>query len=207
MRCWEELFRPHQDLLPMFFQFYDGLQKKGYENKSDYVSPYRPKELKKYPSKPNPAEQRKQPAPAQRLSEPTTVAMDPQSLSSVREQISLTNEVIDGCDPAEGVATNPLLGDLMTGLKEAEKKLIKIINEATNEKLVEEAIALNDDLIVTFRRYKDLQKNKKPEPFLKTELASNFIATEGKSSPPQPKTNVQQGQPKPGGSLFDEFGM
>lgn len=35
----------------MFFQFYDGLQKKGFDQKKDYVSPYRPKELKKYPTK------------------------------------------------------------------------------------------------------------------------------------------------------------
>lgn len=109
--------------------------------------------------------------------------------------------MIDGCDPAEGVGANPLLTDLLTGLKEAEKKLVKVINEEANEKLIEEAIALNDDLLTTFRRYKDLQKNKKPEPFMKTELASNFIATE-KSSPNQPKVEA----PKRA-SLFDEFGM
>lgn len=46
-----ELFKPHQDLLPTFFQFYEGLIKKGYDKKADYVSPYRPAELKKYPTK------------------------------------------------------------------------------------------------------------------------------------------------------------
>ena len=35
----------------MFFQFYDGLLKKGYDQKLDYVSAYRPKQLKKYPTK------------------------------------------------------------------------------------------------------------------------------------------------------------
>ena len=56
VKCWEELFKPHQDLLPMFFQFYDGLVKKGYDTKKDYVSPYRQKKKKKYPTK---AEQQK----------------------------------------------------------------------------------------------------------------------------------------------------
>jgi hypothetical protein len=50
----------------------------------------------------------------------------------------------------------------MAGLKEGEKKMLKIINEESNEKTVEEAIAINDDLIVTFRRYKFLQQNKRP---------------------------------------------
>lgn len=49
----------------------------------------------------------------------------------------MTNEVIDGCDPAEGVSANPLLTDLMTGLKEGEKRMLKVINEESNEKVVE----------------------------------------------------------------------
>ena len=46
-----EVFKPHQDLLPTFFQFYEGFLKKGYDQKGSYVSPYRPKELKKYATK------------------------------------------------------------------------------------------------------------------------------------------------------------
>jgi hypothetical protein len=32
----------------------------------------------------------------------------------------------DGCDLPEGVSANPLLADLMAGLKEGEKKMLKI---------------------------------------------------------------------------------
>ena len=162
----------------MFFQFYDGLVKKGYDTKKDYVSPYRPRELKKYPTK---AEQQKK-APSTTSTykpEPRTEKSSTggsHSVSALKDQIILTNEVIDGCDPAESVSSNNLLTDLMAGLKEGEKRMLKIINEESNEKLVEEAIAINDDLIVSFRRYKFLQQNKRPEPFIKTELASNFIA-------------------------------
>lgn len=130
MRCWEELFKPHQDLLPMFFQFYDGLVKKGFDTKKEYVSPYRPKELKKYPSK---AEQQK------KTSSSTAARTDSkqekfsaggaQSISSLREQIVLTNEVIDGCDPSDEISANNLLTDLMAGLKEGEKRMLKLINE------------------------------------------------------------------------------
>jgi hypothetical protein len=48
IRCWEELFRPHEDLLPMFFQFYAGLLRKDFPIQTNYVSPYRPKDFKIY---------------------------------------------------------------------------------------------------------------------------------------------------------------
>ncbi len=43
-----------------------------------------------------------------------------------------------------------------------------MIGQGGDEKTMQQAIALNDDLLITFRRFKDLQKNRKPEPFLKT---------------------------------------
>jgi hypothetical protein len=46
IKCWEELFRPHEDLLPMFFQFYAGVLRKGFPIQKDYVSPHRPKDFK-----------------------------------------------------------------------------------------------------------------------------------------------------------------
>lgn len=46
--CCEELFRPHEDLLPMFFQFYAGLLRNGYDVPHDYKSVYRPAQLKQY---------------------------------------------------------------------------------------------------------------------------------------------------------------
>lgn len=53
-------------------------------------------------------------------------------MSGIRDQIVLTNEVIDGCNPVDGVSNNSLLTDLMDGLKQAEKKLLKVINEENN---------------------------------------------------------------------------
>lgn len=58
--------------------------------------------------------------------------------------------------------------EMLTSLKEIEKSLNAMISDGCDEKTMEEAIALNDDLLITFRRFKDLQKNRKPEPFLKT---------------------------------------
>jgi len=37
------------------------------------------------------------------------------------------------------------------------------------------ALATNDDLVTTYRRYKDLQRNRKPETFFMAELASDII--------------------------------
>jgi hypothetical protein len=66
IRCWEELFRPHEDLLPMFFQFYAGLLRKEFPIQNSYVSPYRPKDFKIYKkSEPKKQEeQKKQSKPA-----------------------------------------------------------------------------------------------------------------------------------------------
>ena len=46
IKVWEELFRPHDDLLPMFFQFYAQILKKEFPSQKDYVSPHRPKDFK-----------------------------------------------------------------------------------------------------------------------------------------------------------------
>jgi|JI9StandDraft_1071089.scaffolds.fasta_scaffold1015014_1 hypothetical protein len=46
VKCWEELFRPYEDLLPMYFQFYAGLLRKDFPIQKDYVSPHRPKDFK-----------------------------------------------------------------------------------------------------------------------------------------------------------------
>ena len=49
--CWEELFRPHEDLVPLFFQFYAGVLRQEFAIPHDYVSPYRPAQLKQYKKK------------------------------------------------------------------------------------------------------------------------------------------------------------
>lgn len=46
VKCWEQLFRPHEDLLPMYFQFYAGLLRKEFPIQKEYVSPHRPKDFK-----------------------------------------------------------------------------------------------------------------------------------------------------------------
>lgn len=51
VRCWEELFRPHEDLLPMFFQFYAGLLRKEFPIQMNYVSKHRPNNFKIYQKK------------------------------------------------------------------------------------------------------------------------------------------------------------
>ena len=46
--CCEELFRPHEDLLPLFFHFYAGLLRNGFDIPHGYKSPFRPTQLKQY---------------------------------------------------------------------------------------------------------------------------------------------------------------
>ena len=46
IKVWDELFRPYDDLLPMFFQFYAQILKKEFPIPKDYVSIHRPKDFK-----------------------------------------------------------------------------------------------------------------------------------------------------------------
>lgn len=70
IRCWEELFRPHEDLLPMFFQFYAGLLRKEFPIQNGYVSPYRPKDFKIY-KKTEPKKQEEHKKPSKPAVQPT----------------------------------------------------------------------------------------------------------------------------------------
>lgn len=59
IRVWEELFRPHEDLLPMFFQFYAGVLRKEFPVDHEYVSKHKPKNykvIKKVEKKPTESE-------------------------------------------------------------------------------------------------------------------------------------------------------
>lgn len=62
----------------------------------------------------------------------------------------------------------------MDEIKKSQKKINETINENPNEKIMQLALAANDDIYITYRRFKDLQKNRKPEPFILTELASDL---------------------------------
>ena len=129
VRCEFELFKPHQDLLPHFFKFYESMSKKGYDQKPNYVSPYRPMELKKYPTK---AETKLQPRPSATQSKPqqshsTQKEIPQHTMAGMRERIVLTNDIIDGCNPVEQVKNNNLLIEMLTSLKEIEKKLNNLI--------------------------------------------------------------------------------
>ena len=120
-------------------------------------------------------------------------------MAAMRERIVLTNEIIDDCNPMESVKNNSLLLEMMNSLKEIEKSLNNIIGEGCDQKTMEEALALNDDLLITFRRFKDLQKNKKPEPFINTELTSNYLVKE--EEPLKNNKNTEQR------SIFDQFNL
>jgi len=48
VKCWEELFRPHEDLIPLFFQFYAGLLRKEFKIQNNYSSPHKPSDFKVY---------------------------------------------------------------------------------------------------------------------------------------------------------------
>lgn len=106
--CWQELFRPHEDLLPLFFQFYAGMLRNGFDIPHDYKSPFRPAQLKQY-KKPQPQNVGipkvtiQNSNPYQSKPSPAPTAVEQKTFEEIREKLILTNEIIDNTNPADNV--------------------------------------------------------------------------------------------------------
>ena len=86
--CWEELFRPHEDLLPLFFQFYAGLLRQNFDIPHGYTSPFRPAELKKYLKK---QQEKKKTESTRKKSIPEPSYNEKKTFEEIREKLILTN--------------------------------------------------------------------------------------------------------------------
>jgi hypothetical protein len=113
--CWEELFRPHEDLLPLFFQFYAGILRNGFDIPHDYKSVFRPEQLKVY-KKPEVNQPRASEGKSGASSKPAPAptASEKKTFEEIREELILTN-VPGGSDRKSSTMLTPRTLSRTTG--------------------------------------------------------------------------------------------
>ena len=84
-------------------------------------------------------------------------------MNLVKGNINFTNEIIDQATPGEKSDT---LEDLFRTLTQLEPKLHSMISQIDDEKVMAMCIIVNDDLHITFERYRSIKKGKKPSVFV-----------------------------------------
>lgn len=72
--------------------------------------------------------------------------------------------MIDNADPRVR-KPDEVLVDLITALKSMEDNLVKLIQDANDEFITNEALLINDNLQQTLFRYQQLKNHQKPKPF------------------------------------------
>eukprot|EP00357_Protocruzia_adherens_P011590 CAMPEP_0115041390 /NCGR_PEP_ID=MMETSP0216-20121206/45490_1 /TAXON_ID=223996 /ORGANISM="Protocruzia adherens, Strain Boccale" /LENGTH=465 /DNA_ID=CAMNT_0002423001 /DNA_START=54 /DNA_END=1447 /DNA_ORIENTATION=+ len=86
-------------------------------------------------------------------------------LQIVKDNIVLTNQMIDAADPSDDVNTNEVLKELVQTLKGRETKLMNLIASIEEEDVMNFCLNINDDLHVTLERFNALKRHRKPDPF------------------------------------------
>ena len=84
-------------------------------------------------------------------------------MNLVKGNINFTNEIIDGTTPGEKSET---LEDLFRTLTQLEPKLISMISQIDDERVMSMCLIVNDDLHKTFDRYRAIKKGQKPAKFV-----------------------------------------
>jgi len=181
VKYWVQIFEPYRDILPTFFEFYNALQKKGVEfpsyveSKYAYLLKNKPKPQKQSHTESYEGSYAESTGRSNQgtfyssQQQSTSKGMPPKlkkDLELVRQNVNLTNEMIDAHDIREDVRKNDVLTDLMQTLKAMEHKLRDFIEKQTEEETLNFLLQLNDDINLTFERYKDIRKGQKPRPYI-----------------------------------------
>lgn len=136
---WYQKFSDARDILPGFFELYNQLKLGGEEPKDT-----RPRSLileKNENNKPLP------PVKAEKLKK---------DLQVVRENISLTNEIISAGEKSD----NETLVELVNTLKSMDGKLSKLIEKLEDMDMMQYTLGIKDDLVNTLKKYEDLKQGK-----------------------------------------------
>ena len=168
---WGKRFENEKDILPIFSEVYDGLKAKGVD----------------FPSAPQPVKLSKESSMDKAGSDQVYAASSPAKASGKRVtelskknqgivkemnllkgNVNFTNELLDGCKSRDDLKNNDILIDLMKALKEMEPKLISLIQDSDgiNEDVLNIVLMVNEDLHLTFDRFKEIKDSKKPQRFV-----------------------------------------
>jgi len=223
-KYWVQIYGSYKDILPGIFAFAEALEKKGVKLPSHVESSYayllknkkttQPSRSDyEAPTEPEPSHQRSSgfggsAAPSRSGgSGASSRGLDnklKKDLDVVRQNIQLTNEMIDAHDPRDDPKNNDVLTELVQTLKGMENKLRDFIAKQSDEQVLNYVLELNDDLNKTFDRYKAIRAGQKPKPFIPSDVQYSIEREKEKEKPAPPK----QSQPKPSANddLLDLLG-
>ena len=141
---WAIRFKDKQDTLPLFYQLYDALKKRGVE--------FPPVQQQSGQGESQPQAPAPKTVAAKQSSKSDNKGTDGvapkyqklmQDMNQVKGNINFTNEVIDQCEPGK---VNETLADMYRALKKVEPKVQGVITQVEDEALVNACIIINDDI-------------------------------------------------------------
>jgi len=88
-------------------------------------------------------------------------------IDNIVESIGLANSMIDAAEPGDREGIEVLV-DIVGSLKTSESVLIETISNIDQDELLDYAIKVNDDFQTTIRRFRQLQKGKRPSEYRPT---------------------------------------
>lgn len=118
-------------------------------------------------------------------------------LRVVVNNIILTNEMIDACDPNDCHENEPLK-DVVNSIRNMEEKLQSLIIKIKNDTVMNMCLLLNDDVQKTLSRYSVLRNGSKPASFYRQCVMEDedvdvkiTIPKKGDMSPPKAQVRAQ----------------
>lgn len=94
--------------------------------------------------------------------------------------------MIDAAEP--GAAELDIIMSLVDTLRTAEPQIIETISNVDQADLVDYAIKVNDDVQNTIRRFKTLQKGRRPDHFSPSHRNNNF------TNPPEEEVKLEMSE-------------
>lgn len=91
VKVWDQIFRPYEDLLPMYFQFYAGLLRKQFPINHTYNSPYKPKDFNLNRKVEKKERVERQGGKIEKTEKPQLSMNEQEMFESIRMKIILTN--------------------------------------------------------------------------------------------------------------------
>lgn len=154
---WGVKFQDSQDILPGFSELYNSLRQAGVP-------------FSGVAEVPRPVAEPMPQAPIRPLASSTPSRIPPQKLTKlkadlgvVRDNVKLTNEMMDASEPGPALTQNEVLSELVNTLRAMQGKLGKLIESVGDEELVGLGIQVKDEVDDALRRYQELREGRKTQ--------------------------------------------
>jgi hypothetical protein len=160
---WALRFEQQQDTLPLFTQLYQALKKRGVE------FPAVQSQAGQGGSQAKPDVKRPSNSDSKGASKTDDGAIPHKllklmnELNQIKGNVNIMNEVVDSTEPGN---LNDTIIDMYNGFKKIVPKIQEKIASVDNETVMQACLIVNDDLVRSFQRVKDLKEGRKPADFV-----------------------------------------